>query len=110
MQNLWVWQIFFICLFLDDGCSPETEIPFHLLSGESPWYIGLYKGGSHFVVLTNYRFFATCDSGFFSIPVGVVELVETQYSSDLILLCKDGRNIRLVIRWKDKWTDSQTNG
>ena len=109
MQKLWVWQTSFLYLFLDDGCSPETEIPFHLLSGESPCFVGLHKGGSHFIVLTNYRFFATCDSGFFSIPVGVVDGVETQYSSDLILLCKDGRNVRLVIGWKDEWMDSQMN-
>ena len=84
--------LYFILYCIDEGCSKETEVPFQLIPGEVSRYISLYDKSSHFIVLTNYRFFATSADGFISIPVGLIESVENP--DHLSLFCKDGRSLR----------------
>ena len=87
----------FTSFLLDEGCSPETEVPFNLLSGENPTYLSLYNKGDHLIVLTNYRLFATTEEGFYSVALGLIEGAEVSYPHDLILLCKDVKRFRYVM-------------
>lgn len=77
----------------DEGCDSSTEVPFLLLPGESPANIGLYRR-QHLLVLTNYRLFASVEGGFYSRPLGLVEVASYCQPADLILTCRDACTIR----------------
>ena len=81
-------------LYVDEGCSPETEVPFSLLHGENPTNFTVCKNGKHLVVLTNYRLFASMEEGYYSVPLGLIESTELRQPNDLLILCKDCRSFK----------------
>jgi myotubularin-related protein 3/4 len=74
---------------VDKGCSPTVQ-PFPSLNGEAIEFIGLLGTNNH-IAISNYRFFASRDDGFYNVPVGLIDAVETYGSKEqIVVLCKDG--------------------
>ena len=77
----------------DEGCDISTEVPFVLLSGETPLNIGLCCK-EHLLVLTNYRLFASVVGGYYSRPLGLIEFVTYNQPLDIVLTCRDSCTIK----------------
>ena len=80
---------------LDEGCDVSTEVPFVLLSGETPLNIGLHCK-EHLLVLTNYRLFASVKGGYYSRPLGLIESVTYPNNQplEIALTCKDSCTVK----------------
>lgn len=93
MNSFTLWLYFH---FTDEGCSPDTEPPFALLSGESSTIFTRCNNGANLVVLTNYRLFVSVENGFYSVPLGLMESIESSHPHTLVVLCKDCRSFKYV--------------
>ena len=58
-----------VCCVVSDADCPEDLEPFALLSGENIEFMGRSEG--NYLVISNYRFFATLEDGFYSVSLQI---------------------------------------
>ena len=74
--------------------DPSLTIPFVPVCGESVEFLGHITDG--ILALSNYRLHVLLKDTYYSIPLGLIELIEVKDIFFLHIGCKDARSLRLI--------------
>ncbi|KAL3856141.1 hypothetical protein ACJMK2_010931 [Sinanodonta woodiana] len=79
------------------------HVPFPLLSGEFPEYLGRTSDGV--IVLSNFRLLIRFKKSFINIPLGLIEYLETRDVCHIHIYCKDATVIRCAFATSETCQD-----